>query len=571
MKHYLEDILVNPLNQYDYGIKSVFSDTITDLQLSPDNIKLSKKDYKRVQDKINQTGLFEGAKYTIKTDGVPSITLNYVADFRSATFTDYDVEIPITKDKGIDDFINEANGSSFRLMNSKGVVFPTIQTPYRIIKDSQAETALSVGITLYVMSEALIQATEDLIESTTDLIKAITLNAGVPPSIDLGDVISLAIKVTFRLAKVALLGLAVKKLGDQMRELLFPKTRYYNAIKTYDLLNLGCQFLGYQFSSTIPELKREHIVPIPLKKQPKKFFEYIQNELNLAFNETFPTANDTTPTLGSLIEYVKLKFNARVREINGTIHIERRDYWQSTASLELKKSLVDQDRGSDVFRYNTDQAWKRYWLGYQSDISDLNTYDSFDSVDCEYSAEPVSAVNLNYVKIQGSININIPFALGARKNDFNWLENFVLSVFQFIDSLLDKFGVNSSLASSIENNIGDLIISQQYFQTTKLLYLVGTKQPENYLTKIGANAIYQKYHAINQIENNGYLIRENVIFDISQNDLVNLLNNNFVIIEGLVCELMEFEYIEENSKLIATYKEPNNYAQGKVKTILING
>jgi hypothetical protein len=293
--------------------------------------------------------------------------------------------------------------------------------------------------------------------------------------------------------------------------------------------------------------------------------------LNLAFNETFPTANDTTPTLGSLIEYVKLKFNARVREINGTIHIERRDYWQSTASLELKKSLVDQDRGSDVFRYNTDQAWKRYYLGYQSDISDLHTYDSFDSVDCEYSAEPVSAVNLNYVKIQGNVVINIPFCLGARKNDLNWLENFVLSVFQFIDSLLDIFGVNSSLASSIENSIGDLIISQQYFQTTKLLYLVGTKQPENYLTKIGANAIYQNYHAINQIENNGYLIRENVIFDISQNDLVNLLNNNFVIIEGLVCELMEFEYIEENSKLIATYKEPNNYAQGKVKTILING
>ena len=183
----------------------------------------------------------------------------------------------------------------------------------------------------------------------------------------------------------------------------------------------------------------------------------------------------------------------------------------------------------------------------------------------------MSAVNLNYVKIQGNVNINIPFALGARKNDLNWLENFVLSVFQFIDSLLDIFGVNSSLASSIENSIGVMIISQQYFQTTKLLYLVGTKQPENYLTKIGANAIYQKYHAINQIENNGYLIRENVIFDISQNDLVNLLNNNFVIIEGLVCELMEFEYIEENSKLIATYKEPNNYAQGKVKTILING
>lgn len=570
MKHYLEDIQVNPLNQYEYGIKSVFSNTITDLQLSPDNIKLSKEDYKRVQDKINQTGLFEGAKYTIKTDGVPSLTLNYIADFRNAVFTDYDIEIPITKDKGIDDFINEANGTSFRLMASKGVVFPTIQTPYVIVKDSQAETALSTGVMLYVMTEALANAIYDLADATAQLIQATTPNIGVPPSIDLGDVIALSIKVIAQIAKVAVLGLAVKKLGEQARELIFPKIRFYNAVSLFDLLNLGCQFLGFQFSSTIPELKREHVVPKPLKKQTKKWFEYLQNELNLAFNESYPTESGIS-TLGNIIDAVLIKFNGRIREINGTIHIERRDYWQSTASLELKKPLIDQERGVSQYRYNTDEAWKRYYLSYQTDISDLHTYDSFDSVDCEYSAEPVGAVNLSYVKIQGNINLQIPFALGARKNELNWLENLVLSVFQFIDSLLDIFGVNSSLASGIENRIGVMQISQQYFETTKLLYLVGTKQPENYLTKIGANAIYQKYHSINQIENNGYKIFENAVFDISQNDLISLLNNNFVIIDGLICELIEFEYIEENSKLIATYKEPNNYAQGKVKTILIDG
>lgn len=571
MKHYLEDIQVNPLNQYEYGIKSVFSNTITDLQLSPDNIKLSKEDYKRVQDKINQTGLFEGAKYTIQTEGVPSLTLNYVADFRNAIFTDYDVEVAITKDKGIDDFINEANGSSFRLMDSKGVVFPTIQTPYVIVKDSQIEVALTTGFLLYSLTDALANAIYELSEATAQLIQATTPNVGVPPSIDLGDVIALSIKVVAQLVKVAVLGIALKKLGDQARELIFPKIRYYNAISLFDLLNLGCQFLGYQFSSTIPELKREHVVPKPLKKQTKKWFEYLQNELNLAFNEKFPTANDTTPTLGSLIDAVLLKFNARIREINGTIHIERRDYWQSTASVQLKKPLTDQDRGVLAYRYNTSDAWKRYYIGYNSDITDLHTYDNFESVDCEYSAEPVGAINLSYVKIQGNVNLSIPFCLGARKNQLNWLENFVLSVFQFIDSLLDIFGVNSSLASLVENRIGVMQISQQYFETTKLLYLVGTKQPENYLTKIGANAIYQKYHSINQIENNGYKIIENAVFDISQNDLISLLNNNFVLIDGLVCELMEFEYIEESSKLIATYKEPDNYAQGKVKTILIDG
>lgn len=570
MKHYLEDIQVNPLNQYEYGIKSVFSNTITDLQLSPDNIKLSREDYKRVKDKISQTGLFEGAKYTIQTDGIPSLTLNYVADFRNIVETDYDIEIPITKDKGIDDFINEANGTSFRLMNSKGVVFPTVQTPYVIIKDSQAETALSTGVMLYVMTEALANAIYDLADATAQLIQATTPNVGVPPSIDLGDVLALSIKVVAQIAKVGILGLAVKKLGEQARELIFPKIRFYNAVSLFDLLNLGCQFLGFQFSSTIPELKREHVVPKPLKKQPKKWFEYLQNELNLAFNETFPTENGLS-TLGNIIDTVLIKFNGRIREINGTIHIERRDHWQSTASLQLKKPLIDQERGVLQSRYNTNEAWKRYYLSYQTDISDLHTYDSFDSVDCEYSAEPIGVVNLKYVKIQGSINLQIPFALGARKNELNWLENLVLSVFQFIDSLLDIFGVNSSLASGIENRIGVMQISQQYFETTKLLYLVGTKQPEDYLTKIGANAIYKKYHSINQIENNGYKIFENAVFDISQNDLISLLNNNFVIIDGLVCELMEFEYIEENSKLIATYKEPNNYAVGKVKTILIDG
>jgi hypothetical protein len=58
---------------------------------------------------------------------------------------------------------------------------------------------------------------------------------------------------------------------------------------------------------------------------------------------------------------------------------------------------------------------------------------------------------------------------------------------------------------------------------------------------------------------------------INDEDFVSLLNNNFAEINGVICEITDFEYTEDSKTMFISYREPYNYAGGKVQTIEING
>jgi len=53
-------------------------------------------------------------------------------------------------------------------------------------------------------------------------------------------------------------------------------------------------------------------------------------------------------------------------------------------------------------------------------------------------------------------------------------------------------------------------------------------------------------------------------------EFVSLLDNNFAYIDGILCEILSIRYIDELSKAIISYKEPFEYAEGKVEIITIN-
>lgn len=571
MRHYINGTEVTPRNLGRIGVRSVFSDRIDVLSSNVDSIVLGRKDYKElVETHINQLGYFEGLPYEMVMNS--GITLNYYINLKETpVIRTNDVELKLKKRKGSDQFWENADGTSFELIRSKGGVFPIFDVPYVIIKDDQAITAISLAITLFLMVKEAIEATKQLITSISDLIGAVTPNVGAGVTMDIGDIITQVIKIIFQITYLALLVAAIINLSKQLFEILFPKVRYFSACKAKDLLTVGCAALGYSFSSTLLDsLPGLTILPKPLKKQQKKWFDFKQDNLNLAFNKGYPTASDTTPTVGQFLEALRVQFNGRVRILGNTVHLERRDYWATITQNQLMPKLVLQDTRQDEFTVNTDEGWKRYYLHYKSDISDLHTYDNFEGVDAEYSAEPVNVVNADLVSITGNRDIDIPFALGARKNKLNWLEELAKGLFKAVDGVVNTFGGNSSLVAKIENRIGVLVVSQQYFEVTKMLYTVAGKQPENYLTKIRASALFHNYHTINRIEVNGFKIRESAPIPINDQDFVSLIDNNYFDADGVVMEIMEDEYIEDDHKISATYREPYNYAEGKIQTIAIN-
>lgn len=570
---------INPRNMGDIGYRAEFGNKIDEFELTVDNISLTREDYANIIiPHIQQRGVFEGIPVTAtvvsNTPGVQNVSIQYYIDLQDKPkFKTYDVEVSIKKRYGSDRFWNAANGQSFEMVNKTNSL-PVFDVPYVIIKDNQAQTAISIAITLYLMVKEAISATQQLISDIVDLIGAVTPNVGFGVNFDIGDIISKVIKVIAQLAYLAILVVAIINLSKQLFELIFPKVRYFKGCKVKDLLKNGIESLGLglTFKSTLLDaLPGLTILPKPLKKQTKKWFEFTQNSLDLAFNKGYPTASDTTPTVGALLEAIREQFNGRVRIIGNTVFLERRDYWSTITQNSLMPALALQDKASDEYTFNSYEAYKRCYLHYQTDISDLFTFDNFEGVDCEFSSEAVSIVNADLFIIKGLKEVNIPFALGARKTKLNWLEELSKALFKQIDKVINTLGGSSSLMAKIENRIGVLMISQQYFNTTKMLYTVGGKQPANYLSIIQALSIYNNYHVIDQIENNGYKIRENVPVAVNPSDFVSLLNNNYAEIDGVVMEISSFEYVEDAKEMTITYREPYNYAAGKVKTVLING
>jgi hypothetical protein len=152
----------------------------------------------------------------------------------------------------------------------------------------------------------------------------------------------------------------------------------------------------------------------------------------------------------------------------------------------------------------------------------------------------------------------------------NWLEKFAKEFFEVVDEVIEAFGGNGNLASQITNRVGVLQISQQFYSKTKLMWTIGGKQPENYTSYIGASAIYNNYHVINEIQNNDYKVFEDVPVRMTNDEFTSILNNNFAIFDGKVCEILTMKYLEDKRLATVSYKEPFDYADGKVYTLTIN-
>jgi hypothetical protein len=206
------------------------------------------------------------------------------------------------------------------------------------------------------------------------------------------------------------------------------------------------------------------------------------------------------------------------------------------------------------------------------DFSDLHTLEKvYDSHDAEFSTERTNIVNSDLNLIKGLNEVNIPFSLGARKGFLFWFEEIAKGLFQTIDALINLFGGSSNLAQTIEDRKNTLMVSQNYFSQTKILWCSASgRQPADYLNFISAKSLWNGFHAINQIQLNDYKIKTNARIRINSQDFLNLLDNNFVQIDGKMCEILRLEWMDEKSFAQITYKEPFDYANGKVYTLTIN-
>ena len=286
MGHFLNNIEISPRNRDSIGIVSEFVNEIRQLKLTTDSVILPNEARDIVLNHIDNVGLFEGIPYRIELNGV---SIEYYADLLSnLSIENQNINVNLTKRKSHDDFVEKSSGTSFDLMVSKGVIFNTFDVPYFVIQDDQIAKGITLGISIFVMTQETIRAYNSLAESINDVIKAWTPNAGFV-SLDTGDIIVLFLRIIFRLTMFILLVLALLKLASQLFVLCFPPKRNFKATKFKELLVKGCQYIGYEFQSDLLDSQPNWtLLPVPLIRDRKSIFEFLPDEFFAPFNNGYP-------------------------------------------------------------------------------------------------------------------------------------------------------------------------------------------------------------------------------------------------------------------------------------------
>jgi len=578
MKHFLNGVEISPRNIDDIGFVTNWSSNVSnvtlndrDLELTTDTLILPNEGKKIINDWIANNGIFVGIPYFVTLQN--NAVLKFYIDLSdNPVFKDNEVEVKIKRDRHFDNFFEQASANSFEYLAFIGVAFNYIEIPYIITPPNITEMAITLSLYSFVMGKSIVDAFLKTGELLAEGIAAIIPSVGLGVVVNVGAILLIALKLVLQIAYTILLIVMLKKLGDQIGALIFPKVRNFKACKVSELISKSCSHFGYNFkSSLLSKLDGLTVLPVPISKPKykgknlkKSALDYYANELNFAFTKGHPSAMDSISNCWDLIKSIETMFNAKCVVRDGTVYIERKDYWKNIATTKTVSSLALQDSRQDKYSFNVNDSWKRYYIHYNIDQMDFTTIDGFDYSDFEASTELLTNSDLKLIK--GLEDRQIPYALATRKNELNKIENFVKVIFSLIDKL-----AKTSYASTVNNRIGVMVITSQYFTQTKMMYTVNGKQPQNYYDIIGAPKLWENYHSINQIQFNGNKIKDSVKVLMNDENFVNLLNNNYTEIDGVVCEVLRCEYKPNSSSALISFKQPYDYASKFVTTIVING
>lgn len=384
MRHFLNNIEISPRNRNEIGVVADFSGNPEFVQLNVDSVILPREANELIRNHISNVGLFEGIPYDVETSGV---TLQYYVDLVDGVkVRDHEIEVKLKKRNSIDNFKERADGTTFTLMLKKGVIFETTKVPFFIIKDNQGELLLNIAITGFIMGQSLIEATKDVAEAFNQLQGALT--PSIPPEVDLGGILEASLNLLVKLAYYFALIIIVIKLAKELFKILFPSKKFLPACYFTELLTKGCEYLGYSFESDLfNNYPHFALMPVPLAPERESIFSLDVSGLDVfPFSKGVPSSSDSVSTFGQFIDSLELMFNAQLIVRNGVVRIERRDWLQNQTINVIEPALSLQSDRDNEFTYNTDEIWKRYYIQYSLDYSDLHSVDgiTYDNHDAEF-------------------------------------------------------------------------------------------------------------------------------------------------------------------------------------------
>ena len=446
IEYYVDGQICTPANHKSLEIEVNFDGDSPNAGVTTNSWRFANKEADIINSKIiagvnGGVGLYEGVPFLISLkDGTTTVNLDNYLDLSDAgnEYSSYDVNVS-SQEKAQIQWLNDvADGFSFEYLYDKGIITDSdfVSIPYIINEIPKSKDIfICVLSTVFIVNE---------LQSVTAQI------AGKIPSLGNPFAIDEAIQIAFLIIYVISLIITLIKLINDILDLIIQPVKYHKGMYARVAIEKACQYLGLTFTSTI--LLKDPFNDMVIL--PKKFEnpEDSVDDRILGFKASSNSqVGYPDGTFGDLLRSMKVMFNGKIMIINGVLHIERKDF------VFNNSNYIIPDVRNDYYSYNTDELKSNYLIEFQVDSNDKNTAQEYLGTTYQIVTQP-SIVKDNKLKLmKGYENVNIPYALGKRKEKLTGPEKVVDAFFEVVDDVLNAMITVVNAVISVINAIAQAI------------------------------------------------------------------------------------------------------------------
>lgn len=473
-------------------------------------------------------GIFQGVDFemflnTPSTDVFKGIV--DLADDIEVNRDKQEVKAKLLKLDGLNTFANVSEAITMGLLESEGRFTSSDYVDIPYIKETQFDYLGTAILTISIFQ--IKQQLQQIIKEGLDLFSD---TGGETAGGALGPLGAAVIGFGKAASKVIYFGAMFFVLIDMVKELidtLFPIPKKHRGIKLKRILEVGCDFAGYEFiaSSMIPELDELYILPRKTEA----------GRINIPNSETgLPVSGGPLYTLGKCVGLVKDLFNAKVKITDDNkVHIEplkNKGFWELDSAYEMPPIKVDIDK------YNTNDLVGTKVISFTIDNDNYWDLDNYKGTSYEIKTLPKAYDDFRKVLIKGVSELTFPVALGTRKKQGSILERTFKTFANIADKLSVIFKANNDFFGTVQAESRDRLLrtSTDLVNIPKLLRLTPElKMKANNRDIWSAKYLYEKYHYVNSFveriagdQYNQYKVYQKIKMNASFEDFLKIINNN---------------------------------------------
>ncbi len=452
---------------------------------------------------LDQNGYFQGipAKFNI-VEGSSSINaFDGYGDFSEMVEVKpndlklpWKYSLPFKELNQLDGFMERANGTTWELVKQDGFisnsdfqrVLYVVQKPFNTIE-------------VVILSFALVSATIDLAaavqklsETTANFVSK--LANGLFGSVNAA--IYAGLMVVINAIYVGILVIQIVKLINQLIAIFMPYPRFVNALSLRQYLEKGCEFLGFNFNSSIPELDKYMIVPENNKKVDN-------NPFNSPVDDTGVIGSGSTGyIMGEFFQICKTMFDAKFQIRGDEVYFESMindSFWQNNATSTFKVP----DTFTQNFKPNVDELDALRMIEFVQDEKDEWTFINYAGTSYSVITKHQTELNKKASLLKGVDRKTIPFALGNNKETKNYIETAIGGLVLVVRTIANLIpGVSAGAFLDAYSHIKEALkVSEEVWGVPKL---ITTKEinlenssyrilESNHRDKLSAKYLYDNY------------------------------------------------------------------------------